>query len=50
MVGIDEIRKAKGLEPIFIPKIADLILPSSEAEKQLKQMRFDEAYMHNNFR
>lgn len=25
MAGIDELRKAKGLEPLFLPKLADLI-------------------------
>lgn len=29
MSGIDELRKAKGLEPIFIPKLADIILPDT---------------------
>ena len=43
MAGIDELRKAKGLEPIFLPKLADLIFNDTDTNKQIKQMRYDEA-------
>lgn len=43
MAGVDELRKAKGLEPMFLPKSADWILPDSDTDKQIKQMRYDEA-------
>jgi hypothetical protein len=31
MAGIEELRKLKGLEPIFLPFLAQIILPNSEA-------------------
>ena len=37
MAGIDEIRKAKGLDPICIPFIADLVLPDNEATRIYKE-------------
>ena len=43
MASIDEIRKAKGLEPIFLPKLADWIFEDTEFTKKIKQMRYDEA-------
>ena len=43
MAGVDELRKAKGLEPIFLPKLADWILPDTDTNKQIKQMRYYEA-------
>jgi hypothetical protein len=49
MVGIDELRKAKGLEPFFLPKLADLILPDTESGKQIKQMRYYEASLERNW-
>ena len=48
MAGVDELRKAKGLEPIFIPKLADLILPDTNTNKQMKQIRGDEAFLERN--
>ena len=48
LAGIDELRKAKGLEPIFLPKLANLMLPNSETDDQIKQMRFNEAVLANN--
>lgn len=42
MGAIDELRKAKGLDPIFLPKYADLIFQDTETEysKQMKQKRY----------
>nr|YP_007374946.1 hypothetical protein PRA_mt0161 [Phlebia radiata]CCE89229.1 hypothetical protein PRA_mt0161 [Phlebia radiata] len=37
MAGIDEIRKAKGLDPIFIPFLADLFLSDNEATRIHKE-------------
>lgn len=48
MAGVDLLRKAKGLEPIFIPKLADRILPDTDTNKRIKQMRYDEASMERN--
>ena len=41
MGAIDELRK-KGLDPIFLPKYADLIFQDTETEysKQMKQKRY----------
>jgi len=37
LTSIDELRKTKGLEPIFLPKIADFIFAeSSDINKELK--------------
>jgi hypothetical protein len=33
MAAIDEIRKIKGLEPIFLPFLANLLITNSEASK-----------------
>lgn len=48
MAVIDELRKAKGLEPIFLPKIADLILPNSATDEQIKQLRTHESMLIKN--
>ena len=48
MAGIDELRKAKGLEPILIPKIADYIFTDNDTTKQIKEMRSQEALLANN--
>ena len=48
MAGADEIRKAKGLEPIFIPKIADLVLSDNETSNEFKKMRAEEASLVQN--
>lgn len=48
MAGIDELRKAKGLEPIFLPKLAGWILPETDTNKQIKQMRYEEASLERN--
>lgn len=48
MAGIDELRKAKGLEPIFLPKLADLIFSDTDYNQQMKQMRYDEACLEQN--
>lgn len=50
MAGIDELRKAKGLQPIFLPKLADWILPESDLQKEVKQMRYNEATLEHNFK
>jgi hypothetical protein len=39
MAGIDELRKAKGLEPIFLPFIADVLLPKIETDKIYAEQR-----------
>lgn len=48
MAGIDELRKAKGLEPIFLPKLADLIFTDTDINKQMKEMRYNEASLERN--
>jgi hypothetical protein len=48
MAGIDELRKAKGLDPIFLPKLANLIFPDNEFTKQVKEMRLKEAELAYN--
>ena len=48
MAGVDELRKAKGLEPIFLPKLADWIFADTDTNKQMKQMRYDEAFLQRN--
>lgn len=48
MAGIDELRKAKGLEPIFLPKIADLIFADTDTSKEIKEMRRQEASLKSN--
>jgi hypothetical protein len=48
MAGIDELRKAKGLEPIFLPKLADLILPDTDLSRQMKQMRYNDSLLQYN--
>jgi len=48
MAGIDELRKVKGLEPIFLPKLADFIFTDTDTNKQIKQMRYDEAALERN--
>ena len=48
MAGIDELRKAKGLEPLFLPKLADFIFSDTDYNKQMKQMRYDEASLEHN--
>lgn len=50
MAGIDELRKAKGLEPIFLPKLADWIIPPTDTEKEVKIMRYNEAALERNFK
>lgn len=45
MAGIDELRKAKGLEPIFLPKLADLIFADTDTSKE---MRHHEASLNSN--
>ena len=37
MAGIDELRKAKGYEPLFLPFLADLVLPDNEVSKLYKE-------------
>jgi hypothetical protein len=39
MAGIDELRKAKGLEPVFLPFLADTIFPKSETDKIYAEQR-----------
>lgn len=39
MAGIDELRKLRGLEPIFLPFVANILLPDSEADNIFKQQR-----------
>jgi hypothetical protein len=41
--SIDELRKIKGLEPLFLPKIADFLLPETDIDKQLGEMRSEES-------
>lgn len=48
MAGIDEIRKVKGLEPIFLPKLADLIFEDGDSTKEMKKMRYNEACLERN--
>ncbi len=48
MAGIDELRKAKGLEPIFLPKLADWIFADNDTNKQMKEMRYDEVSLERN--
>jgi hypothetical protein len=43
LTGIDELRKAKGLEPIFLPKIADFMFSETDVNKQLKEMKSEES-------
>lgn len=46
MSGIDELRKAKGLDPIFLPTLADIIIPDSDLQREMKQSlrgRYNEA-------
>jgi hypothetical protein len=47
MAGIDELRKAKGLEPIFLPKLADLIFTDNNFTKQMKEIRSHEANLEH---
>ena len=37
MSGIVELRKAKGYEPLFLPFLADLVLPDNEVSKLYKE-------------
>jgi len=48
MGGVDELRKAKGLEPIFLPNLADIILPDSDADKHMKQVYYIQAALTRN--
>lgn len=50
MVGINELRRAKGLEPIFLPKLADLIFPDNDNQREFKQMKYKEAALERNFK
>lgn len=48
MAGLDELRKAKGLEPIFIPKLAEIILPNTDTENEFKKIRNHESVLMRN--
>jgi hypothetical protein len=39
MAGMDELRKLKGLEPIFLPFIADILFTRSDQEVIYKDQR-----------
>jgi hypothetical protein len=39
MAGMDELRKLKGLEPIFLPFIADVLFPRSDQEAIYRDQR-----------
>jgi hypothetical protein len=42
--GIDKLREMKGLQPLFLPFIADLLIPDSEHTKAYKERQ---QYMQN---
>lgn len=49
MAGLDELRKIKGLEPIFfLPFIADIIIGDTESQQVLKENRAISARIVNN--
>jgi len=49
MAGLDELRKMKGLEPIFLPWLADIILPTSESQKvMIDQRNLESRLIRNN--
>ena len=48
LAGLDELRKAKGLEPFFIPLLAEVVLPKSESDVIVSGMRSDEALIQRN--
>jgi len=39
MGGIDKLRELKGLQPVFLPFLADLLIPDNEATKAYKERR-----------
>jgi hypothetical protein len=39
MAGIDELRKIKGYKPIFLPLLADMLIPDTEASKIYSEQR-----------
>jgi hypothetical protein len=48
MAGIDELRKLKGFEPIFLPFLSDVLLPNNEAAKIYAEQRKLTAYLTQN--
>jgi hypothetical protein len=48
MAGIDELRKLKGYEPIFLPFLADVLIPNNETTKlQYEQINLVSQLTHN---
>jgi hypothetical protein len=48
MGGIDKLREMKGLQPIFLPFLADLLIPDSEHTKAYKVRQKDIQELHAN--
>lgn len=46
--GFDQIRAAKGLDPIFIPFLADIVMPDNEETKIYKENRRSTAELGQN--
>jgi hypothetical protein len=50
MAGIDELRKIKGLEPIFLPFLSNMLISDNELTKIYDEQRKFKAYLtQNNF-
>ena len=43
MAGLDELRKARGLEPVFIPTLASYVIPNTPEDNVLRGIRSNRA-------
>jgi hypothetical protein len=48
MAGIDELRKIKGYEPIFLPFLSNMLIPDNEITKIYQEQRKFKAYLMQN--
>jgi len=48
MAGIDELRKIKGYEPIFLPFLSNILIPDNEITKIYQEQRKFKAYLMQN--
>lgn len=48
LAGLDELRKLKGYEPVFLPFLADALLPDSESAKLMREHRLKTSHLFQN--